>query len=55
MQYREFEDPAIVRGEWMTKIAAEKIEYYQIGLVFFDVYPHLAKPDDEANRPCSMR
>ncbi len=42
-------------GEQMTKIVAEKIEDYEVGRLFFDVYHHLAEPDDEADQPRSMR
>ncbi len=57
MQYYEFEGPAIVMGvgEWMTKIAVEKIEDFVVGRLFFDVYQHLAQPDDEANQTRSTR
>ncbi len=63
MQYREFESPAIVMGEGkrMTKIVDDenccqkKIEDHEVGLLFVDVYRHLAKPDDEADRPPSLR
>ncbi len=40
-------------GEWMMKIVAAKIEEYEVGRLFFDIYRHLAKPDDEANQPRS--
>ncbi len=58
IQYCEFDCPAIVMGggrECMTKIAAEKIKDYEVGPLFFDVYRHLAKPDDEVDRPPSTR
>ncbi len=38
----------------MTKIVAKKIENYEVGWVFFDVYRHLAEPDDEVIWPHSM-
>ncbi len=51
-QYCEFEGPAIVMGwgQWMTKIVVKKkkIEDYKVGQLFFDIYQHLAEPDDEA-------
>ncbi len=39
----------------MTKIVAKKIEDYEVGWLFFDVYRHLAKQDDEADQPRSTR
>ncbi len=35
----------------MKKIAAKKIEDYEVGQLFFNVYRHLAKPDDEGDQP----
>ncbi len=32
----------------------KKIGDYEVGWFFFDVYQHLAKPDDEADRPRLM-
>ncbi len=55
----EFEGTAIVmgrgRGEWIMKIADEKIEDYKIGRLFFDIYRHYAEPDGKADRPRLMR
>ncbi len=33
----------------MTKITAKKIEEYKVGRLFFDIYRHLAEPDNEAD------
>ncbi len=57
-QYREFEGPVIVKGggggesEW-RKLRPKKMEDYEVGRFFFDIYWHLAKPDDEADQPHS--
>ncbi len=37
------------------KIAAKKIEDYEVDQLFFDIYRHLAEPDDEAEWPRSTR
>ncbi len=39
----------------MTKIAAKKIEDYEVEPLFFGIYRHLAEPDDEADQPRLMR
>ncbi len=39
---------------WVMKIETEKIKDYEVGRLFFDIYRHLAKMDDEADRSCSM-
>ncbi len=39
----------------MMKIAAGKKLDGEVGRLFFDVYHHLTEPDDEADRPRSMR
>ncbi len=39
----------------MTKTAAKKTEDYEVSRLFFDIYRHLAKPDDEADRPRSTQ
>ncbi len=60
-QYRKFEGPAIVvkveerRGLDNENSVQKKIKDHEVGRLFFDVYQHLAKPDDEADRPRSMR
>ncbi len=33
----------------MMKIAAEKIDDYEVGRLFFNIYCYLAEPDDEAD------
>ncbi len=37
------------------KFWPKKIKHYEVSLLFFDVYQHLAELDDETNRPCLMR
>ncbi len=58
-QYCIFDCPAIVKGggggERMMKIVVEKIEDYEVGQLFFDVYQHLAELDDELDGPRSTR
>ncbi len=41
--------------EWMMKIAAKKIEYYEVGWLFFDVYGHVAKSDGADDGSRSMQ
>ncbi len=58
MQYREFKGPVIViggGGSGWWKLRPKKIEDYEVGWLFFDVYHHLAKLDDETDKPRSMR
>ncbi len=33
----------------------QKIEDYEVGRLFFEVYRYLAEPDDKADRPRSTR
>ncbi len=40
-------------SEWQ-KLRPKKTWDYEVGWLFFDVYRHLAEPDDEAGRPRSM-
>ncbi len=41
------------RSRWW-KLRPKKIEDYEVGRFFFDIYRHLAEPDDEADWPRSM-
>ncbi len=41
-------------GKRMTKMRPKKIEGYEFGRLFFDIYQHLAKLEEEADRPRSM-
>ncbi len=43
-------------GVWITKIAAKKkSKITKAAGFFFEVYQHLAEPDDEADQPCLTR
>ncbi len=59
-----FDEEAIlqIRGSWDCdggaddeNCAQKKIEDYEVGRLFFDIYHHLAELDDEADHPRSMR
>ncbi len=56
MQYNKFKGLAIVIGGGGVgdeNCGRKKIKNYEVGWLFFDIYQHLAEPDDEADQPRS--